>query len=364
MKTHAVPHEIMAVEFKLFGNFMSLREFIFIAVGLAMAYFFYLLMNSHILPAILAIPAMLIFGLGGTLIGILPIDERPLDKWIMNYLSAIRQPTQRVWQKPGYSPQTVQSDVFTTKDHLVSSPSSRKTTIFAAGSAVQKRGVDTASLTAEKNEETDLAQIEQHLTALEKTTPVPVVPVLSPTHIAQTVKPISPTVGHVSFQTTPAPQTATPSDTITPAHPATAPTPPQASVPDPEDIPEQPRPPEPPHQEAYIPAGSTKVINIDDNNIKSYTTSITSLESNPNTINIVVKDSNGLILPGVVCVIKNAHGDPVRAAISNILGQILNNIPLKNGVYKVNLNKQGYVFPEITRSLRGDTYPPIEIKSL
>jgi len=66
----------------------------------------------------------------------------------------------------------------------------------------------------------------------------------------------------------------------------------------------------------------------------------------------------------VVCVIKNPQGDPVRAAISNVLGQVLNNVPLKDGGYKINLTKQGFVFPEITRTLKGKIYPPIEIKSL
>lgn len=112
------------------------------------------------------------------------------------------------------------------------------------------------------------------------------------------------------------------------------------------------------------PAVNPNVIAIDDSNINDYTTTITSLESKPNTINIVVKDTQGLILPAVVCVIKNSSGYPVRAAISNVLGQILNNVPLKSGMYRVSLTKQGYVFPEITRNLKDKVYPPIEIKAL
>ncbi len=102
METHAVPQEIMGVEFKLFGNFLSLREFIFIAVGLAVAYFFYFLMQRGVLPAILAVPAILFFGLGGTMLGIVPIQDRSLDKWILDYFAAINRPTQRVWKKSGF----------------------------------------------------------------------------------------------------------------------------------------------------------------------------------------------------------------------------------------------------------------------
>jgi len=33
-------------------------------------------------------------------------------------------------------------------------------------------------------------------------------------------------------------------------------------------------------------------------------------------------------------------------------------------MYKISLSKQGYFFPEVTRTLTGKVYPPIEIKAL
>jgi len=133
----------------------------------------------------------------------------------------------------------------------------------------------------------------------------------------------------------------------------------------PQPKPAEPQMPSSPHTGLQPPSfPGNKILTIDDTDVERYATTITSLESKTNTINIVVKDQNGQILPGVVCVIKNTHGDPVRAAISNILGQILNNIPLNVGMYKISLTKQGHVFPEVIRNIKGGTYPPIEIKAL
>lgn len=99
MKSHAVPQEIMSMEFKLFGNFMTLREFVFIAVGIALAWFFYILKNTGVLPAILAWPAVVMFGVGGALFGLVPLQDRTLEQWVINFVLAIRKPTFRIWKK-------------------------------------------------------------------------------------------------------------------------------------------------------------------------------------------------------------------------------------------------------------------------
>lgn len=383
MKAHAVPQDIMTVEFKLFGNFLSLREFVFVAVGIAVAYFFYFLMKNGILPSILAFPAILVFGLGGIMMGLVPIQDKSLDKWIMNYLLAIRRPTQRVWKKPGYNPQQTLSGPVRTKDHLVPHPNQQRTTIFTAGAATAPKQADRATVSAEKDESADLIQIQKTLDHIEQGTSAPAPATATPAApMAQTVKnqvtsqnpgPQQPQVS-AQQQSVPKPQPrTTPNDAPTPSSTQTN-IGPQPQMPKKKSTmirpdtfkPKQPPPqPVPPQQKSNVqPPATEKLIEIDDKNVQEYATTITSLDPQKNTVNLVVKDTNGLILPGVVCVIKNAHGDPVRAAISNVLGQVTNNVPLKEGTYRINLSKQGYVFPEISRTLTGKEYPPIEIKSL
>lgn len=414
METHAVPQEIMGVEFKLFGNFLSLREFVFIAVGLALAYFFYFLMQRGVLPGILAFPAILFFGLGGTLIGLVPIQERSLDKWIVNYFSAINRPTQRVWKKMGFTGQTASGSTdVVTKSHVVSPPPGIQTEVFAAGTGDTPKKADSATIEVEKGESQELQRINSVLSEIETGIPTKVSATPAPTTTASVTTPAptqtpatsapatitppqpaqpQPSVTQVSIQpqvqlqsqaipvqlapSTPTSQVAQTTITSIPdSEPAmiqqatTQPTTNSANTSNPPAQPDpqtgqQPAQQKPPQKEEPTKEQQPNVLDIEDRNVKNYATTITGLTSKPNTINIVVKDAKGLILPGVVCVTKNPQGEPVRAAISNVLGQILNNVPLKNGTYHVSLTKQGYVFPEIVRTLKGKTYPPIEIKAL
>lgn len=408
MKAHAVPQDVMNLEFKLFGNFLSLREFIFIAVGVALAWFFYILMQKGVLPGLLAVPAILLFGLGGIMMGLVPIQDRPLDQWIVNYIAAIRRPTQRVWKKSGFqSTQTTGPDTpsVITKNHVVTPPSASGPSSFTAGITQPPKQADTATIDVEKNESAEITRIQQTIAAVE--TERPAIGPSSDTASAQApaATPTQPPAG----QTASRPQAATgpaqgiQGDTVSISLDSiqkntissVRPDPVQSVTSDPslnkpslnkiephiqmaaakqskmirpQDMkdmtPNPPPQPVPQHSRLHPSEGPNKTLDIDDNNIKDYATTITGIETQKNTINIVVKDTKGLILPGVVCVIKNPQGDPVRAAISNVLGQILNNVPLKDGTYKISLTKQGYIFPEITRTLKGNIYPPIEIKSL
>jgi hypothetical protein len=415
VETHAVPQEIMSVDFKLFGNFLSLREFLFVAIGLAIAWFFWFLMQKGLMPGLIAVPISFIIGGGGILIGLVPINEQPLDKWIIAYFTAIRKPTLRVWKKVGYQPNIATSDALVvTKDHVVTPPTQQQEVFMSAPltkTPLQK--VDSSVIAVEKAVNSDLQQIEETLASmgqatsehlpslrevpeqLSQTDTIPQTPsndtytlANSPTFttvISQENTSKAPISG--TIQITPqalersAPGGSATSQQVQLSEGAFPPgvtvlppiqqgasqqgTPLVNSQNSPAPMQHPPLQPVTGMQPVAPPSNQpTQVIVIDDKSINDYATTLPGLEEKPNTINLVVKDANGLIMPGVVCVIKNAHGDPVRAAISNILGQILNNIPLKDGMYKITLTKQGYVFPEVTRNLSGKVYPSIEIKSL
>ena len=397
----------MSVDFKLFGNFLSLWEFLFIAVGLALAWFFWFLMQQGVIPGIIAIPISFTIGGGGILVGLVPINDRSLDKWIVDYLAAIKRPTQRVWRKPGYQPNIATSDSeVIRKDHIVAPPTQTQG-VFSSAPLLkpQQKQIDVSIINVERAETAELERISQSLAAVSNgqentaatppnsntqaaalsatsgndivSSPSPILPpnTPTPTMVENNPPEISGSISLNPHQpkdnTVPARQVSGSASspqiqfsdgpfpagvTVLPQAQSNTPIVNPVPVPPsqhPAPVPQQPKEEHP-----------TKVIVIDDNKINDYATTIPGIEEKQNTLNIVVKDANGLIMPSVVCVIKNAHGDPVRAAISNILGQIVNNIPLKDGMYKISLSKQGYFFPEVTRTLTGKVYPPIEIKAL
>ena len=112
MKQHAIPQNVLDVEFKLFTKF-TLKEFAYLAIGVGIGGLFLYLTVGKQMPAIIGIPAFLIFSAIGVFLSLVPINDQPADKFIQNYITAITNPTQRVWkskeqediaQKPGVKP--------------------------------------------------------------------------------------------------------------------------------------------------------------------------------------------------------------------------------------------------------------------
>ena len=92
-RQHAVPQNIMEVEFKIIGE-MTLREFIYLAVFGALAYF-----SAMTVGNLLKWPMVFFFGGVGLIFAFLPINDRGMDEWVANFLRAIYNPTQKVWRK-------------------------------------------------------------------------------------------------------------------------------------------------------------------------------------------------------------------------------------------------------------------------
>ncbi len=112
MKQHAIPQNVLDVEFKLFTKF-TLKEFAYLAIGVVLGGLFLYLTVSKKIPAIIGIPIFVVFSGAGVFLALVPINDQPADKFIQNYITAITNPTQRVWksknqgdkaQKPGVKP--------------------------------------------------------------------------------------------------------------------------------------------------------------------------------------------------------------------------------------------------------------------
>jgi len=96
MRQHPIPQNVLDVEFKLFTRF-TLREFAFLAIGVGSGGLFLYLTSKGFLPGIIGVPLFLFLSAIGAFFALIPINDQPAHRFIINYFKAINRPTQRVW---------------------------------------------------------------------------------------------------------------------------------------------------------------------------------------------------------------------------------------------------------------------------
>lgn len=92
-KQHAVPQNIMDVEFKIVGE-LTMRQFSYLIIFGLLSYFSFV-----IVPGIFKWPIVLTSALLAISLAFIPVQERGLDEWLVNFFRAINTPTERVWEK-------------------------------------------------------------------------------------------------------------------------------------------------------------------------------------------------------------------------------------------------------------------------
>lgn len=93
MNEHPVPRNVTGFEFQLIG-FMTLKQFGYLAAGAILAFVFY---NAPI--SFFRFPIAAFFLFIGIAFAFLPIQERPLDEFLVNLIKSVYQPTQFTWEK-------------------------------------------------------------------------------------------------------------------------------------------------------------------------------------------------------------------------------------------------------------------------
>lgn len=96
MKQHAIPQNVLDVEFKLFTKF-TLKEFAYLALGIGFGGLILYLTIGKTIPPILGIPIFILSSAAGIFLGLVPINEQDADKFLQSYITAITTPTQRTW---------------------------------------------------------------------------------------------------------------------------------------------------------------------------------------------------------------------------------------------------------------------------
>lgn len=100
MEQHPVPQNVTTFQFRLIGD-MTLKQFGFLAAGAILAYITYKLP----LPFIVTWPGAAIFALLGFGFAFVPVEERPMDVWVLSFFKSIYAPTQYLWQRGAKTPE-------------------------------------------------------------------------------------------------------------------------------------------------------------------------------------------------------------------------------------------------------------------
>lgn len=95
MEQHPIPQNVTAYQFRLVGD-MTLKQFLELAGGLLLAF---LSTRFTIIPVFVRWPLAGVFAFGGVALAFLPVEERPLDIWLINFVKSIYSPTQFLWKK-------------------------------------------------------------------------------------------------------------------------------------------------------------------------------------------------------------------------------------------------------------------------
>lgn len=96
MDNHPIPQDVTGFQFKLIGD-MTIKQFAYLITGVIMAWIFFSLPITYFIK----IPFAFLFGLLGVSLAFLPIEGRPMDVMIGNFIKALSSPTQYVYRKTG-----------------------------------------------------------------------------------------------------------------------------------------------------------------------------------------------------------------------------------------------------------------------
>lgn len=377
---HPVPQNVTSFEFHLVGD-MTLKQFTYLATGLAIGYLTFIFLAA---PApIIAWPIIVISVLAGVAFAFLPIQERPLDHWVLAFFKAIFQPTQRVW-KPllGNMPDAKINDYFQrnrlslylsqagiitppTPPPLARIPSPNS---IGASPASQPQPKASPPLTSKSPVEFKSEVITVPPTPSQATTPkeLPSDEQLRKTvDLAKQAQTIQVKIVEAEKQLNQIKTAA-----ATPGSQSTAFTQQfntvfanlQTLIKHAQEI---------SHSIAEINAQKLPIKRAPITQAQPAT--LTSpqaaqlqklqLTTFPNVINGIITDGSGNFLENVVVVIHNKDGLPVRAMKTNKLGQFTGATPLPAGKYTVSSEKEGFTFDIVEVSLENTVMPPMEIKA-
>lgn len=103
---HPVPQQISSYQFRLVGD-MTIKQFFQIAAGAIIA----LIIYGMPLPGFVKWPLIILAALGGAAFAFLPIQDRPLEQWLLAFFRSIYTPTLYTWAAQNPPPEYFKPEV-------------------------------------------------------------------------------------------------------------------------------------------------------------------------------------------------------------------------------------------------------------
>lgn len=327
MEQHPVPQQISSYQFRLVGD-MTLKQFFQLAGGALIA----LLVYGSPLPGIFKWPLVVFFAIAGAALAFLPLEERPLEDWVLAFFRSIYRPTVFYWKKdpPGLK-YFMDETTATTPAAAVATATTPTPAVSTDTLATHGSNVFVQLEEQEKNflsKVTGLFSgsfISPKPVVVEPKAPAPPEKISTPPNQQVYIAPHTQSIPATSISDTQAHEemsTKEVEETLS-GQKSTGPTQAQFSP--------DAAPPMPPTQ-ANIIVGQ-------------------------------VMDPTGHIVEGAILEVRDVEGRPVRALRTNRAGHFLIVTPLASGTYELVIEKPGFIFNPVTLQASGALIPPIAIRA-
>lgn len=361
MQEHPIPQDVTGYKFHIVGN-MTLKQFAQVGAGVLVGVIFY---NTNLLPIFKWPLVALSVGLGA-MMAFVPIEERPLDHWIVTFFRRLYSPTKFYWRKESSIPFALKPEKIQVRPQepvaeVDLTPARQKRIRDYIASVQQPSDAEPW----EKEEASRVSGILETFDDVEvenvTSKPQAIKPQLTPRIRMLSAREPAQEVVFESMQETtepiaPVESVVTPSAPPSPA--AEAPLPPVAPLPVPPADPaeqtvavfEEPIP-EPAYTPAQTPATTNESLPFPEKSTV------------PNMIMGMVLTPDNKLVDRAVVTIRNTQGDTVAALNTNLLGQFFATAPLPNGTYNLSVKKEGLTFIDQELVLSGNPVLPLELRA-
>jgi len=321
MEQHPIPQNVSSYQFKLVGD-MTLKQFFQLAGGILGGIIFY----SLPLLGIIKIPLAFLSILLGVGLAFLPLEERPLEKWIFAFFRAIYSPTLFSWKKAVAPPKFFQDESPT--------DSSQQQDAALKNYLATTNAIPGALGNLEKAENGFLSKLMGLFTITPTPTPSPAPAATVPEKTPELKFPenspvkITPSATHLVVEEKPNVVVAQNQVTTSQVSPTIA--------------------------GNEMVSTTQAVFSID--------AAPPSPPTQPNVVVGQIVDQDRKIVEGAIMEIRDSAGRPVRALRSNRVGHFLTVTQLDNGHYEIITEKDGYEFAAVSFDANGNLIPPILVQ--
>ncbi len=341
MDNHPIPQDVTHFQFRLIGD-MTIKQFAYLAAGSILAWIALLFPVFFLLKA----PIALLFAGTGVILAFVPIEGRPADIMIGNFIKALFTPSQYTYQKTAVVPDAA---------HTTATPITIKT---------QPKQQETVVLT-----QTPVMPVAP---PLPPAVPEPVVEQAQEEKLSEKVETIQAQLEQAKAEE----KSQTHTENKDAVHEKTIELESQL-----QDVLSQKQQLEQQLQtltnklsekqtQVFTPSTATPapVTQHVRKVPKQLATSVGApfVSDVPNLVTGIVKDSRSNILPNILIEVKDKDDNPVRAFKTNTLGQFASATPLQNGVYTMTFEdpKAQQRFDTVELVADGQIMLPLEIISV